>query len=311
MARCVAVGFAATENLVYVRSVGWDLRTTIVANAMTMYETDDLACTRVSGLIRILQHEHGPVRPICYSSPKVQRGANDSGRECPCATVITYSLVARIPYWWHLKKGPNFKHPKPTSFNEKIDGCQRGKGDMQRSYHMKIYSFCLPFWEIGTAILTVVLLPFRVMVICYLMVTAWFLACIGLYGLSEEDLRTKPITGWRRSTRFPRLYWEGSDQIGRGTEYWEGILSRWRDKILSGKLRYSILSLMKLVVLAAGFHRVKVRGRKLAPQYLVTWVYMYKLKHNPSDACDDSQTGNRSTAITELIMELFGYTKKG
>ncbi|CAH2039252.1 unnamed protein product, partial [Iphiclides podalirius] len=84
--------------------------------------------------------------------------------------------------------------------------------------------------KIKTAIFTVILLPFRVIVICYLIVTAWFLACIGLYGLSEEDLRSKPMTGWR------------------------------------SKLRLSILSLMRLVVVAAGFHRVRVLGRDRAAE---------------------------------------------
>ncbi|XP_047516614.1 lysophosphatidylcholine acyltransferase isoform X2 [Pieris napi] len=55
--------------------------------------------------------------------------------------------------------------------------------------------------KIRTAIFTVILLPFRVIVICYLIVTAWFLACVGLYGLSEDDLRKKPMTGWRRSLK--------------------------------------------------------------------------------------------------------------
>ncbi|XP_013172670.1 PREDICTED: 1-acylglycerophosphocholine O-acyltransferase 1 isoform X1 [Papilio xuthus] len=82
--------------------------------------------------------------------------------------------------------------------------------------------------KIKTAIFTVILLPFRVIVILYLIVTAWFLACIGLYGLSEEDLRKKPMTGWR------------------------------------SKLRFYILSLMRLVVVAAGFHRVRVVGRDRA-----------------------------------------------
>ncbi|GBP50599.1 hypothetical protein EVAR_29358_1 [Eumeta japonica] len=27
--------------------------------------------------------------------------------------------------WWHIKKGPNLKHQKPTSLYEKIDGCYR------------------------------------------------------------------------------------------------------------------------------------------------------------------------------------------
>ncbi|XP_063827939.1 lysophosphatidylcholine acyltransferase [Ostrinia nubilalis] len=85
------------------------------------------------------------------------------------------------------------------------------------------------FDKIKTAIFTVILLPFRVIVICYLIVTAWFLACIGLYGLSEDDLRKKPMTGWR------------------------------------SKLRFSILSLMRLVVVAAGFHRVRMRGKQHIP----------------------------------------------
>ncbi|XP_037294833.1 lysophosphatidylcholine acyltransferase isoform X2 [Manduca sexta] len=55
--------------------------------------------------------------------------------------------------------------------------------------------------KIKTAIFTVILLPFRVIVICYLIVTAWLLACIGLHGLSEEDLRRAPMTGWRRSLK--------------------------------------------------------------------------------------------------------------
>ncbi|XP_052758938.1 lysophosphatidylcholine acyltransferase isoform X1 [Galleria mellonella] len=83
--------------------------------------------------------------------------------------------------------------------------------------------------KIKTAIFTVILLPFRVIVICYLIVNAWILAYIGLYGLSEEDLRRKPMTGWR------------------------------------SKLRFSILSLMRLVVVAAGFHRVRVLGKRHLP----------------------------------------------
>ncbi|KAJ0178082.1 hypothetical protein K1T71_005905 [Dendrolimus kikuchii] len=85
------------------------------------------------------------------------------------------------------------------------------------------------FDKIKTAIFTVILLPFRVVVICHLIVAAWVLACIGLYGLSEDDLRRKPMTGWR------------------------------------SKLRISILSLMRLVVIAAGFHRVRVIGRQHVP----------------------------------------------
>ncbi|GBP36864.1 hypothetical protein EVAR_96111_1 [Eumeta japonica] len=44
---------------------------------------------------------------------------------------------------WHIKKGPFFEHPKPTSFHEKIDGCERCKRDGQKSYYVGIYSLCL------------------------------------------------------------------------------------------------------------------------------------------------------------------------
>ncbi|XP_077291130.1 lysophosphatidylcholine acyltransferase-like [Arctopsyche grandis] len=82
--------------------------------------------------------------------------------------------------------------------------------------------------KIKTAIFTVVLLPFRVMVICWLLVTAWMLACVGLYGLTEQDLRSKPMTGWRR----------------------------W--------LRARVCALMRAVFAVSGFSGVRVRGVRQA-----------------------------------------------
>lgn len=75
--------------------------------------------------------------------------------------------------------------------------------DIDRKTFKHLNNFIIFF---QTAIFTVVLLPFRVMVICYLLVTAWFLACIGLYGLTEQDLRSKPMTGWRRSVIIKNIY---------------------------------------------------------------------------------------------------------
>ncbi|XP_054012367.1 lysophosphatidylcholine acyltransferase isoform X2 [Hylaeus anthracinus] len=49
-----------------------------------------------------------------------------------------------------------------------------------------------------TAFLTVALLPFRLAAITALVIMAWLLACLGLLGLSEEDLRRAPLKGWRR-----------------------------------------------------------------------------------------------------------------
>ncbi|XP_044270507.1 lysophosphatidylcholine acyltransferase isoform X2 [Tribolium madens] len=55
--------------------------------------------------------------------------------------------------------------------------------------------------KIKTAVLTVVLLPIRVSIICFLLISGWLLACIGLWGLTEEDLRAKPLSGWRSTVR--------------------------------------------------------------------------------------------------------------
>lgn len=60
-----------------------------------------------------------------------------------------------------------------------------------------------PIDKFKTVILTVILLPFRVILILGCLIIAWALANIGLFGLSKEDLRTKPLTGWRR--RMKRL----------------------------------------------------------------------------------------------------------
>lgn len=54
------------------------------------------------------------------------------------------------------------------------------------------------FYFFQTAIFTVILLPVRVAIICFFLISGWLLACIGLWGLTEEDLRTRPVTGWRR-----------------------------------------------------------------------------------------------------------------
>ncbi|KRT85942.1 hypothetical protein AMK59_2551, partial [Oryctes borbonicus] len=52
-----------------------------------------------------------------------------------------------------------------------------------------------------TVLLTILLLPLRVAIICILLITGWVLACIGLWGVSEEELQSKPITGWRSCIR--------------------------------------------------------------------------------------------------------------
>ncbi|VEN45570.1 unnamed protein product [Callosobruchus maculatus] len=52
--------------------------------------------------------------------------------------------------------------------------------------------------KIKTYILTVILLPIRVSLICFFVITGWIFASIGLWGLTEEELRQKPLEGWRK-----------------------------------------------------------------------------------------------------------------
>ncbi|XP_054286952.1 lysophosphatidylcholine acyltransferase-like isoform X2 [Macrosteles quadrilineatus] len=55
--------------------------------------------------------------------------------------------------------------------------------------------------KIKAGILTVVVLPVRLAIIAGLLILAWLLACIGLFGLSEKDLQERPISPWRRKIR--------------------------------------------------------------------------------------------------------------
>ncbi|CAL1689464.1 unnamed protein product [Lasius platythorax] len=82
--------------------------------------------------------------------------------------------------------------------------------------------------KLKTIFLTIALLPFRLAAITTLMILAWLLACLGLHGLSEEDLRRAPLTGWRRD------------------------------------MRVVICWMMRALFLCGGFHHLKVKGRKAA-----------------------------------------------
>ncbi|XP_039284466.1 lysophosphatidylcholine acyltransferase isoform X3 [Nilaparvata lugens] len=71
--------------------------------------------------------------------------------------------------------------------------------------------------KIKAGILTVLVLPLRLLIIMGLLIGAWLLACVGLYGLSEDELRRKPLTGWRLKLR------EIITVLGRGTYYAGGM----------------------------------------------------------------------------------------
>ncbi|XP_014225661.1 lysophosphatidylcholine acyltransferase [Trichogramma pretiosum] len=80
--------------------------------------------------------------------------------------------------------------------------------------------------KIKTLVLTVTLLPIRLALITALVIIAWLLACVGLHGLSEEDLRRAPLKGWRR------------------------------------ELRTLVCSVMRVFFICGGFCHVRVKGRQ-------------------------------------------------
>ncbi|XP_019755809.2 lysophosphatidylcholine acyltransferase isoform X1 [Dendroctonus ponderosae] len=55
--------------------------------------------------------------------------------------------------------------------------------------------------KIKTAILTLILVPVRVGLICFFVVTGWMLATVGLFGVTEQELHEKPLEGWRKSLK--------------------------------------------------------------------------------------------------------------
>uniref|UniRef100_A0A8D8YSA1 Lysophosphatidylcholine acyltransferase n=1 Tax=Cacopsylla melanoneura TaxID=428564 RepID=A0A8D8YSA1_9HEMI len=66
-------------------------------------------------------------------------------------------------------------------------------------HHLELTS---TYDKIITGIFTVVILPVRLVLIVSLLVVAWCLACVGLIGLSDEQLRKIPITGWRKTVKL-------------------------------------------------------------------------------------------------------------
>ncbi|ENN79790.1 hypothetical protein YQE_03846, partial [Dendroctonus ponderosae] len=55
--------------------------------------------------------------------------------------------------------------------------------------------------DLRTAILTLILVPVRVGLICFFVVTGWMLATVGLFGVTEQELHEKPLEGWRKKLK--------------------------------------------------------------------------------------------------------------
>ncbi|ALC48801.1 CG32699, partial [Drosophila busckii] len=51
-------------------------------------------------------------------------------------------------------------------------------------------------------VLSVLLLPIRVVGCVLSLLSAWMFACIGLYGMTLDDLKEKPLKGWRRHVQY-------------------------------------------------------------------------------------------------------------
>ncbi|XP_043229038.1 lysophosphatidylcholine acyltransferase-like [Amphibalanus amphitrite] len=56
----------------------------------------------------------------------------------------------------------------------------------------------------AAALMTVFVLSFRIMGVCLCVLIGWMFACIGLYGMTEEE-RNQPLRGWRRRLRVVLL----------------------------------------------------------------------------------------------------------
>ncbi|XP_066141594.1 lysophosphatidylcholine acyltransferase isoform X1 [Euwallacea fornicatus] len=65
-------------------------------------------------------------------------------------------------------------------------------------HHLELNS---TYEKIKTIVLTLILVPVRVGLICFFVVTGWILATIGLFGVPEQELHEKPLEGWRKSLK--------------------------------------------------------------------------------------------------------------
>ncbi|CRK91201.1 CLUMA_CG004884, isoform A [Clunio marinus] len=52
-----------------------------------------------------------------------------------------------------------------------------------------------------TIVLTVLLVPLRIFGILTILLVTWSIACIGIFGITHEELKRKPLKGWRRKVR--------------------------------------------------------------------------------------------------------------
>ncbi|CAL4203919.1 unnamed protein product, partial [Meganyctiphanes norvegica] len=56
--------------------------------------------------------------------------------------------------------------------------------------------------KLKLVVMSVLVVPFRVLGICICLLVCYAFAFTGLYGLSREDYNAKPLSGWRRKIRW-------------------------------------------------------------------------------------------------------------
>uniref|UniRef100_A0A0A9W937 Lysophosphatidylcholine acyltransferase 1 n=2 Tax=Lygus hesperus TaxID=30085 RepID=A0A0A9W937_LYGHE len=56
--------------------------------------------------------------------------------------------------------------------------------------------------KLKAAILSVIVLPLRIGIIASLLVLAWCVALLGMWGITEEEFANKPLEGWRKKIKF-------------------------------------------------------------------------------------------------------------
>jgi len=74
-----------------------------------------------------------------------------------------------------------------------------GEKDLTEPVNPFVHNIHLGTYDrIKVYLLTVVLLPVRVVIVFICLLIAYMLAYVGTMGLSQDELNQKPMKGWRR-----------------------------------------------------------------------------------------------------------------
>ncbi|XP_076334371.1 lysophosphatidylcholine acyltransferase isoform X2 [Tachypleus tridentatus] len=85
--------------------------------------------------------------------------------------------------------------------------------------------------RVKVVVMTVTVFPFRLLLLMIFLTTAWFLAVLGVYGMSSEEINKKPLSGWRKQYLKP-----------------------------------FILLMLRVMFVIGGWHWVTVKGKQATPK---------------------------------------------